>query len=371
MKIAMVVSTFPPDIGGMGTVVYEEAVRLASFGHAVTVYTLRYNHEYPKDTFPFQVVRLLAWPRLGDAGIVLSLIRHLHDASLVHFHFPFYGAGLFTLLAVWRYKLPLVITYHMDARPTHAFKRFIQRFSDRLVARALFKHAAKVLVPDIDHFGTTKLNTGIRREQTSMLANGVDEQVFKPGKTELPQNLEMLAGKNILLFVGNLLPVKRLDVVVRALARLPEDYVLLVVGGGYAEAAYRQLVGDLKLQHRVFFTGVCLDRKNLARYYRLADAVVIPSDYESFSLVALEAMASGTPVIASDVPGLRQRVVDGMTGFLFTPGSVDDLTTTLVRFFDFPEAERAKFGESGREKALAFTWEQHVNALVKQYESLV
>ena len=94
MNIAMVVSTFPPDSGGMGQVAYEEALRLARRGNSVTVYTLHSNNHRDTSGMPFIITRLFGMPRFGDGGVVPSLIWRLRRADLVHLHFPFYGAGL-------------------------------------------------------------------------------------------------------------------------------------------------------------------------------------------------------------------------------------------------------------------------------------
>jgi D-inositol-3-phosphate glycosyltransferase len=124
------------------------------------------------------------------------------------------------------------------------------------------------------------------------------------------------------LFVGRLQPLKGADLAVRALAELDaRGATLVIIGGpsgpdGPAEvAALHTLVSDLGLEHRVRFVAP-QPHDQLADYYRAADVCVVPSHTESFGLVALEAAACGTPVVAANVGGLRLLVDDGVTGYL-------------------------------------------------------
>lgn len=342
MNIAMVVSTFPPEIGGMGQVAYEETMRLTKKGHTVTVFTL------------------------SRESFVLSLLWQVRFFDIIHLHFPFYGAGWLVVMACLFFRKPYVVTYHMDARPTSWLKHFIQLFVDFLVTPLLFKRAKKVMVPDVDYFLVSDFKRFISTGKLVNLANGVDTTLFAPGEVDWSKlgSLPDWRHKKIILFVGNLLPVKRVDLLLAAMAQTQDDEVLLVVGGGYDEKKARQeAVG---LGDRVYFTGTCTDRQVLANYYRLASVVAIPSERESFSLVALEAMATGKPVIASDIKSLHNRI--GKAGLFFQAGSVEGLRTVLDSFFSLPAVQRTSMGKLGRELALSeYSWDGHVAFLEKLY----
>jgi D-inositol-3-phosphate glycosyltransferase len=125
----------------------------------------------------------------------------------------------------------------------------------------------------------------------------------------------------VLLFVGRIQPLKGADLAVRCLAELDSDVTLLVVGGpsgadGETEVhRLHALVDELGLEGRVQFIPP-QPHDSLTVYYQAADVCLVPSRTESFGLVALEAAACGTPVVAADVGGLRSVVDDGQTGFL-------------------------------------------------------
>lgn len=365
MKIAMVVSTFPPDVGGMGQVVREETTRLMERGHEVTVFALQYHRGYQKTA---SVRRLQAFPRFGDGGFVPSLLWRLRGFDVVHLHYPFYGAGLMVLLACRLLHIRLVVTYHMDARPS-GVKRLIQRVADWLVSPAIFRAATTVFTPDQDFIEQAQYGA-LCIQKLVVVPNGVNTDVFSPGQANwktlrLPDDW---VNKKIILFVGNLLPIKRVDVLLRALTLSKNlSEVLVIVGGGYDEAALRSKVKEYGLDKRTIFVGRVLNQQELVEYYRAASVVVIPSDVESFSLVALEAMATAKALVASAIPGLRRRVVENQTGLLFTPGSPQSLRTQLDTFFALSPQEQAAFGSAARELVLRdYTWDKH-SAMLEQY----
>lgn len=153
-----------------------------------------------------------------------------------------------------------------------------------------------------------------------------------------------------LLFVGRLHASKGLEVLLGAVSRVfPEfpDFRLLVVGDGPDEGRLRTLAEHLGLDGRVQFVGRVTEEGELARLYSRCSAVVLPSYFEGFGVVLLEAMASGKPVIASDIPGPRDIVSHGQDGFLFPPGDVGSLARVLTDVMSDRDL-RARLGRRGR-----------------------
>jgi glycosyltransferase involved in cell wall biosynthesis len=177
--------------------------------------------------------------------------------------------------------------------------------------------------------------SGLPGERIRVLPLAVPLDCFTPGPPDPALTARYgLAGQRVLLYVGRVAGNKRLDVLIRALARLRADLPevrLLIVGDArrmpaYAElaAGLRALAGELGIGERVIFTGWVPD---VAPYFRLADAFVTASQHEGFGLPALEAMASGVPAVVSASGALPETVGDA--GLTFTPGDPDDLAARL------------------------------------------
>ena len=366
MKIAHVVSTFSPHVGGMGTVCYNEAKRLAESGHDVTVFTLKYPGTTYDDTkFPFKVVRLRPLIRLGDAGLVPQILNYLTGFDLVHLHYPFYGGAEWLCFS----SVPLVITYHMDAQ-AEGIKGLISKIYDWFWPKILFAQARKIIAVDAEHFKNTKFGKYFS-DKVVEIQNGVDTNVFSPRIVDLESiGLAHLKDKKIILFVGNPLPVKRLDLLINSMKLLADDNLaLVVVGGGYELDKYKQMVKDLQIENSIYFAGQCDSQQKLSDYYNAAWCVVVPSDYESFSLVVAEAMACGVPVVASKIPAMAGRINNGVNGFLFEKGSAESLVGTLKKIMSMSAEERKSVGEKGRmEMENKYSWEQHMEKLIKVYD---
>jgi D-inositol-3-phosphate glycosyltransferase len=215
--------------------------------------------------------------------------------------------------------------------------------------------------------------------RVEIVAPGVDHALFSPGEKSQARRAVGLAGPGpLLLFVGRIQPLKGTDVAVRTLAALDRLGVaearLAVVGGpsgprGDDEvAALRGLVADLGLAARVAFVAP-QPHERLSTYYRAADVCLVPSRAESFGLVALEAAACGTPVVASAVGGLTTLVDHGETGFLVDGGGVDVFASYVASLVHRPELA-ARFGEAAARRARAYTWSLAAARLRRLYNDL-
>jgi len=372
MKIAFVVATFYPRVGGMGEVCYQEAKELSDLGHDVTVFTLSYEKsDYQMDKeMKFKVKRLSALIRLGDAGFAPQLLLYLVGFDVVHLHFPFYGSGFLVFLANVIFNIPYVVTYHMEAKPLGYFKKIIQFFSDKLASKKILERAKKIVLVNKQLQQGSSLLAKFSPSLMVEIPNAIDTDIFyKRNVNSKILNQKDFSGKNILLFVGNLLYIKRLDLILSALQKISDkSFILLVVGGGYENEELKKMVSDLKLDDQVLFLGKILDKNLLAEYYSLADVTIIPSDYESFSLVALESLACGTPLIVSNIKTLSSRIKENKDGFFFSPGDCDDLAKKIIYFFSLSGEDRLKMGESACQNTnTQNSWKKHAQELLKIY----
>ncbi|MGB0386809.1 MAG: glycosyltransferase [Ardenticatenaceae bacterium] len=200
---------------------------------------------------------------------------------------------------------------------------------------------------------------------------GVDLSLFRPIRQEEARDeLEIPADKKLILFVGRIDPVKGLDTLLRAIALLVEQQpalrqrLMLGIVGGNAEddledmnaemRRLRTLRDQLALRDVVTFLGGQA-QETLPYFYAAADVVAVPSDYESFGMVALEAMACGTPVIASKVGGLTYTIRNGKNGLLIPPRRPDILANKILELLQNPSL-RTRIGQEAIKRAERFGW---------------
>lgn len=207
-----------------------------------------------------------------------------------------------------------------------------------------------------------------------VVAPGIDHAFFAPGdQAQARRALGLPANRPVLLFAGRIQPLKGLPVAIRAAALVP-DAVLAVVGGpsgpeGEAEVAKaRALVRKLGIDDRVQFVDP-QPHELLSTWYRAADACLVPSRSESFGLVALEAAACGTPVVAAAVGGLRTLVEDGVTGFLVESREPENFADAVNRLLSDRWSAAGMSAEAAT-RARDFTWSAAAAGLRTLYGDL-
>jgi len=213
---------------------------------------------------------------------------------------------------------------------------------------------------------------------------GVDVGHFYPiPSDEAKSYIGIRSDARMILFVGRIERLKGVDTLIEAMAclQLKEEHrpVYLAIIGGDPSASREQMTAEmtrlknlcdgLGLDQSVVFLGK-RDQDKLPYYYSAAEVLVMPSHYESFGMVALEAMACGTPVIASEVGGLAYLVRDGETGFTIPAEEPDTLCDKLAWLLNDPELH-AKMSAQAAEYAQDYAWEKIARQIVGVYEGLV
>ncbi len=181
----------------------------------------------------------------------------------------------------------------------------------------------------------------------SVIGNGIDVGAWRPDAQERARTRRELGIKEEFLWlaVGRLESVKDYPSLLLAMTRTPERARLLVLGAGPREGELTELADRLGLKQRVRFAGF---EPNVARCMRAADGFVLSSRYEGLPMVLLEAGACGVPAVATDVPGTREVVVDGETGWLSPAGDAQELAKTMIELMQMPPDERHAMGERAR-----------------------
>jgi UDP-glucose:(heptosyl)LPS alpha-1,3-glucosyltransferase len=201
-------------------------------------------------------------------------------------------------------------------------------------------------------------------ERIVIIPNGINLDRFDPSnansRAEIRRSLGIAEDVPVLLFVGNQFRLKGLEFAIRALAEMKTQAVLLVVGSDTV-TPFKRLAEKRGVSDRVIFAG---SRSDLPRIYPAADALVLPTLYETFALVCLEAMASGLPVLASPVGGIEDYLRDGVNGF-HIQRNPSHIAVKLDRILTDRDLH-ARIREEGLATAAHYAWEK----IAKQYLSL-
>jgi D-inositol-3-phosphate glycosyltransferase len=226
----------------------------------------------------------------------------------------------------------------------------------------------------------------ISPEKVTVIPPGVDTHHFYPiPSDEAKEAIGISSKERMALFVGRIEPLKGIDTLLHAMSILKKNcrsfvcpHYLIIIGGdpGVEEekltgemARLQALSQDLDLDEMVIFLGK-RGQDTLPYYYSAAEVVVMPSHYESFGMVALEAMACGTPVIASRVGGLAHLIKDGETGF-FVPAQDPEALADKLRLLFVDHTLRAEFGARAAAYAKGFSWELITEQMKVVYHKLI
>jgi D-inositol-3-phosphate glycosyltransferase len=316
--------------------------------------------------------------RMGASGVYGADDELRFDAV----HANYWLSGMAGHLIKHELGLPLVSTFHtLDRVKAEASPEEVEADAHHQRAEAesaIIRCSDTVLAScSVEAAQITDLY-GADPSRIRIVAPGVDHAFFGPGdRTQARRALGLPKRGPLLLFVGRIQPLKGVAVAVRTLAALSGTYpdaTLVIVGGpsgphGDEEVArIVALVGELGLQDRVVFVPP-RPHELLSTYYRAADVCLVPSRSESFGLVALEAAACGTPVVASDVGGLRSLIDHGRTGFLVDEPTPEAFAAWVRQILAEPLlGERLSTGSVLR--ARRYTWARAAGLLREIYADL-
>ena len=366
LKIAVVSQAYHPAVGGVTEHVDATVRVLRDRGHEVTVITSRFARNGGDETGVLRIGRNVVIPYNGaennmtiGMGLPRRLARILEQGSfdVIHVHCPL--SPVLPLLTLRLARCPIVGTFHSSVSsdiPFWIFHRPLLLLYRRIDQTLAVSETARRCVER--HFPGP----------VEIVPNGVDHERFRPG---LPRLERYDDGVRNILFVGRFDPRKGLPDLMHACAKLAREglaFRLILVGDGRLRGQVERLAGGA-LEGRVHFEGR-VGHEHLPRYYASADIFCSPArDGESFGLVLLEAMASGVPIVASDLAGYRTVLTPGNEGLMAPPRDPAALAAALRRLLVDP-ALRARMAARGIETASAYGWERIVDRLETIYDAL-
>ncbi|MBZ0301220.1 MAG: glycosyltransferase [Anaerolineae bacterium] len=384
--------------GGMNVYVRNLAQEFGRRGLLVDIYTRQTSPENPiVDESLGENVRVIhvtagghqalspdeLFPHLPEfaAGVIAYATRSNLSYNLIYSHYWLSGWVANTLRTVW--GIPFVHMFHTLGHMKNRIVAQSASPNQRIhVETQITQWADRIIAATPAEYMQLRWLYRANRRKISVVSPGVDPSQFRPISANTARSrLNLPDESNLLLFVGRIEPLKGVDTAIDALAVVrscrPDLYrslQFIVIGGSPSDPADTELarlqsrVQDLNMGAAVTFVGA-RDQEALLNYYTAASAVIMPSDYESFGMVALEAMASGTPVIASEVGGLAFLVQDHKTGFLVPTRDPQALAQRIIALLEHPAMLRT-MGQAAAQLAQQYAWSTIADDLLDAFDEV-
>ena len=377
------------EAGGMNVYIGMLSAEMARRGIQVDVFSRWHNPDDPEITTPHHNVRVIhlkagnrefltkddIYPHLPEFLSSLLAFQQREGLTYDAIHSHYWLSGWVGAFLRRRWRVPHVTMFHTMGAVKNQARAGEHETSLRIRTELKVMRGADAIVVASPQEGERmmRLYPGMERK-VRVIPCGVDLDIFRPLDMRSTRQRLGLNGEKILLFVGRPDPLKGLNILINAASQLeqPEGVRVLVVGGELEHAApfeeAMSLAQTLDMDRNISFMG-SVTQSQLPLYYNAADVCVIPSYYESFGLVALEAMACATPVVASRVGGLQSTVRDGETGYLVPWHCPEPFAERLELLLD-NETLRHHLGAAGRVAAQAYRWPAVAARILELYDEL-
>ncbi|NTW44142.1 MAG: glycosyltransferase family 1 protein [Anaerolineaceae bacterium] len=377
------------DTGGMNVYVHQLTRHLGQMGIHVDVYTRSQDEHVPHilhdlgygnrvvhvpsgPEVPLPKSELVRYiPKFVD-GILLFAKEKNIRYDIIHSHYWMSGIAAIELKKIW--NTPIVNMFHTLGLMKNRIARSPNEIEGnyRLDGeRKVIAEADRLIAATLAEKSQLEFLYEAPSSKIAVIPPGVDTSMFYPiPKEEAKEVIGIDANSNMILFVGRIEPLKGIDSLIQAIALIQKrgelaccPHNLAIIGGEpdaspeemNAEMARLQdLVEELHIENLVIFLGK-QDQKMLPYYYSSSEVVVMPSHYESFGMVALESMACGTPVVASQVGGLAFLVRDQETGFVVPGNDIETMADRLVQIIKFKDLQ-LKLGKQSAAYAKNYDW---------------
>jgi glycosyltransferase involved in cell wall biosynthesis len=386
MNILQITPYFYPawSYGGIPRVVYELSRALVRKGNKVITLTtdvLSKEKRYEKREDTIEGIETHYFPNINNElayhyqmylpiGMRRWLSTELQGIDIAHMNGHRHFLNNIALKALKEKKIPFVFSAHGTLLRIER-RIFMKKMFDLFWGNEIIKnadHFIAVSEKEADQY----LSLGIPKEKISVIYNGIDVNLYNnlPGKGIFRQKYSLF-NKTIVLFLGKLTPNKGLDVLVKTIADIPDNNIVLVVAGndmGFKSTVERS-IEQLNIKERVIFTGLLAGEKKLSAYVD-ADVLVYPSTDEIFGLVPFEAIMCGTPVIVTNDCGCVEIIGRVGAGDIVEYGDVEGLKDKILDVLNNREEARQKV-EKGKEFIQQhLRWETISDEIKKVYEKL-
>jgi glycosyltransferase involved in cell wall biosynthesis len=345
MRIGYFVIKYPYDqnydnylFGGSTVAAYNLALKMARRDHDVQIFTTSHNTRDSvvlKDNLT--IYRFGTTFRLYTSSISLSMLLHIQkrEVDIAHVHFDIPPNPFIGLNYAKKKKIPLILTYHGDWVSNYGgtFRTYATQFFNRYLVDKILEQSTVIISPSRHYIQESKFLKQYSHKVVC-IPNGVNIEDFDItySKEECRSITGLPQDRRILVFMGLLGPHKGPEFLIKALRsiiRKHSDILLVFMGTGIQVNELKHLTHQLGLDEHIVFLGYISDKNFKAMVLKAADIFCLPSLYECFPLVILEAMASGLPVVASNISGIPELIVHGKNGLLCQPGDSSELKEAI------------------------------------------
>lgn len=385
--VLMLCVRYPPAPGGAETHVQSIKKELDDLGYSVEVYTSDLYKEFPFTRLEDaennkDVKRHRAYSLPGDLHYIFypSLFKSLASRDFDIYHAHSYGYFHVNVSALFKHikNTPFVLTPHFH--PEWSMwggkkRKFIRGIYDSLIAQKVIDSADRIIGVSRNEIELLKNKLEVPEEKIRIIPNGIDEEEFTP----IPEG-DLFREKygikdELVLFTGRLATNKGLLNLIKSmpkvLERYPDTTFALVGEDEGMKSKIIKLAGKLGVRDSLLITGYIEDYDVFKSAYSAADVYVLPSEYEAFGIVLLEAMMCETPCIGTRVGGVPEVIQDGETGYIIDYGKSEELSDNIIHLMD-DDKKRRKMGKSGRKRVLQkFTWKKVAQQISEVYSELI
>lgn len=372
------------DTGGMSVYIRELAGELGKQGHSVDVYTRVHDPKDPQIVTLGQNARLIHL-RAGDEEInKLDVYNYLPDFisnlesfrqnnnlqyDLIFSHYWMSGWVGQRLQQYW--GVPHIIKFHTLGAIKNTFDIGEREPELRIeTERELVRNCQRIIASTGQERQELLRHYGAATERVSIIPCGVNLERFQPVDKKTARQQLGLPDDKVILFVGRIEPLKGITRLIEAMPHLQNGHKprLIIIGGDKNSQSemerLQSLCHELRIADSVSFPGM-IKQEKLPYYYSAADTCVVPSYYESFGLVALESLACGTPVVATDVGDLKHIIRQGETGYVVTDNNPRHLADKIALVLSKPSADNGNT-LSIRASVSQFSWSNIAETIIRE-----